>query len=125
MKAVLCLILTLVTLRAAVINNPHSGSDKKKEAKANKPKTPVIKNIPEDIKESEQFLKQSAKDYDTLQKESAIRMLKMNQENMNLDLEIPHLETPLEDPSLKPVAKLDNAENKNSSNDRQLNGKRF
>ena len=67
-------------------------------------KTPPKKNLPDDIKQGEQFLEQSKKDFDQVKQISAIQAMQNNMLTQGLDLTIPKLENDLE--SLKPVREL-------------------
>lgn len=124
MKVLLCLALAISALQAADVPPGLLPLPSTKLSKGQPSKTPVIKNIPDDIKASEAFFKKSKEQYQDLQKESAMRLLKMRMATQNLDLEVPHLEMPLLVAGLKPVAKLVKAKTEDEVPSRKLEGMR-
>lgn len=122
MKVLLCLALAFSALQAAGVSSGILPLPSTKLSKGQPSKTPVIKNIPDDIKASEAFFKHSKEQYQDLQKESALRLLKMRMASQNLDLEVPHLEMPLLAAGLKPVAKLVKAKSEDGAPSRKLEG---
>lgn len=96
MKQILTLFILIIFLHA------------KKHSKKNKQDVmqPVMP-LPDDLKQGEDFLQQSNKEFDELKKESANRHLKNQIINSTLDLEVPQLDEELEKEGLNPVRKLD------------------
>lgn len=80
------------------------------------------KDLPDDIKQGERFLEQSKKDFDQVQKMSAMQAMQNNILNQSLDLSIPRLENDLKEEGLAPVRQLElKSEDKGESKNRRLN----
>ena len=80
-----------------------------KELSAVPKSLPNKKDLPKDILISEQFLKKSAIDFDQIQKISAVKAIQNSVASSALDLNVPHLESPLNDEGLTPVRNLNNS----------------
>ena len=64
------------------------------------------KDLPDDIKQGEEFLKKSAAEFDKVKQLSAIQALQNSAMDQNWDLNIPQLENDLESENLAPVRQL-------------------
>ena len=75
------------------------------------------KELPEDIKASEEFLKQSDKDFDQVKKMSAVQAMQNNIMNQSFDLTVPKLEADLPTPELVSARKLEDGEEEEEEED--------
>jgi hypothetical protein len=65
------------------------------------------KDLPDDIKQGEEFLKKSAQDFDKIKQMSALQAMQNSVIDQNWDLSIPKLENDLESENLAPVRQLE------------------
>jgi hypothetical protein len=89
-----------------------------------KTKEPVKQDLPEDIQQGEQFLKQSAADFDKVKQLSAIQAMQNSAIDQTWDLTIPKLENDLESENLVPVRQLNLKDDKKEIKDKGDKGEK-
>ena len=78
-------------------------------------------NLPEDIKEANEFLKKSKEDFDQVQQVSAVKALQNSVMSQAMDLSIPKLENDLGDENLPPVRQLAEGDGDEGEGDEEKN----